>query len=301
MNNRTLGAIVGVLILAVSLIFILKRREPGERPKETVVVEPVVNIFHPDSVVGFRWKTKSKTFNFARKNRNDSWSPSVNPQDIQERLNLVAAANYKKIEKSGIPLVEITVAFGEKIQWTGAWDGTNFFWQNGNFEGQGFQPKNQQIVKFEAGRFAFEKDDLNWCPQRIKALEVISGPLKFQLRQHGLKWIVDTKEVDPTFVEQWFGRACTNKLEEYLDAEVSPERHWDGLFKVKFSDGKSLEWKKESQGPAFNDGTRTFVSTTLTTHLEELSRAPVIGEAPPPSEEPPPTPVARKEISKKKK
>ncbi|MEQ1876829.1 MAG: hypothetical protein ABL958_09290 [Bdellovibrionia bacterium] len=281
MKKTQLAAAAAVLLVAAIAIYFAKKGGGSlQGTPSPAELERVVNTFHPDSVLGFQWKTKSKTSSFARKSRDDQWLPQVNPQDVQERLNLIAAADYQPLETKGKPLVEVTVAFGEKSQWSGAWDGTYFYWTSGNYENQGFQPKRNQVEKFEAGRLAFEAEKLDWCPQRIKTLEVEAGTLKYKLRQQGLKWIIDSKEVDPTFVEQWFGRACSNKLTEYLDPETAKPREITGTFKAEFADGKRIEWKKEPDGPAFNNGRETFLSPQLAGHLDELPKAPVLGDAP---------------------
>ncbi|HEX4922838.1 MAG TPA: hypothetical protein VFV50_02095 [Bdellovibrionales bacterium] len=302
MNLKAVAGVLVALVIAILLFVFLRGRGTDPGDEKAAGEEQLVNLFHPDSVVGFQWKTKSKTHAFTRPDRNKPWSPDVNPQDVQERLNLLAVAPYKPIEAAGPDKVEVTVAFGENNQWTGAWDGTYFHWKEGNFKGQGFKPRTAHVVKFEAGQFAFEGEDLNWCPQRIKTLKVDSGSLEYTLRQDGLKWIVNDKEVDPTFVEQWFGRACSNKLEEYLDPEVAGDRELAGSLDVTFTDDKSIAWKKQNGGDAFFDGKNTFVSPTFAKHLEELAAAPAAGTVPAATAAPqaatPPPPSAEKESAK---
>lgn len=289
MNNKQL-AIVAAGVIAIGVIAAILLKKPGGQVAGTpapVSVDRTVNLFHPDTVKGLQWKTKAKTIAFTRKSRDDKWTPTANPQDIQDRLNLLAAADYEKLETKGPTLIDVTVAFGDKNQWEGVWDGTYFYWKTGDHAGFGFQPKRHQILKFESGRFAFEGEKLDWCPARIKTFTVKAGTLDYQLRQQGLKWIIGAKEVDPTFIEQWFGRACSNKLEEYLDPEVAKERKLAGEVTTVFANGKTVTWKKEPDGPTFNDGAKTFVSPNFATHINELGNAPVIGDAPPPEAEAP--------------
>src|SRR5688572_1810614 len=135
MNFKPVALIVGALVVTAAVYYFVTQKRPGApAPGPAEQVEPMLNVFHPDSVVAFRWKTKSKTHAFLRANRDKSWVPEADPQDIQERLNLIAVANYQKLEKPAAPLVEVTVAFGEKNQWNGAWDGEYFYWTDGTFE-----------------------------------------------------------------------------------------------------------------------------------------------------------------------
>jgi hypothetical protein len=285
MNIKRLLGVLGVVALIVGALYLSKNYRTGEmRAVETPAPqENTMTLFHPDSVLAFQWKTKSKSHEFVRSSREKPWSPDVDPQTIQTRLNLIAVANYSALEATEQPLVNVTVAFGEKNQWTGAFDGKYFFWTSGTHNKLGFQVKAQDLQKFEAGSLAFQDKKLSWCPQRIKTLEVDSGAIKYKLRQQGLKWIVDQKEVDPTFVEQWFGKACSNLIEEFIDPSIAGEKYkFEGSFTANFSNGKSLSWKQDLTAPAFNDGTRQFLSPALATHLAELQAAPVLGDAPAP-------------------
>jgi hypothetical protein len=217
------------------------------------------------------------------------WKPDVAPMDIQSRLNMIATAGYQKIETVGDPKLTLAIAFGEKNQWDGAWDGKYFVWKSGPFKDKGFETSADTQTKFEAGSLAFEKKDLNWCPQRIETLEVQFGSLKYRLRQDGLRWIINDKIVDPTFVEQWLGRACSNHIEEHIDKDlVSGKYQFDGHLSAQFADGKTISWKVDSTAPAFENATAEFLSPTLYAHLKELPNAPVLGDAPPPAVKPAP-------------
>jgi hypothetical protein len=281
MNTRQWMSLILVFVVIVAGFLLFKKFRSTSPKLTSSVEEPMVNAFHPDSVLGFQWKTKGKALSFFRMNRDKAWSPDVPTPALQERLNMIAIADYKPVEKVGDPILKVIVAFGQENQWDGVFDGKYFVWTDGHLKGQGFEVPPRYAPKFEAGAYAFGNKGLNWCPQRIKSLEAESGSIKYKLYQQQLKWVLNDKEVDPTFVEQWLGRACSNHLDEYIDQSLVDSKYkFDGKLAVKFTDGRSLQWKWDSSSPAFDDGKEWFLSPSLDGHLKELAAAPVIGEAP---------------------
>lgn len=251
------------------------------RPKAPNKIAEGFN-FHPDAVRSVSWKAGEKSETFTRSNRGQPWSPTVDAEAIQAKLNALGTLATQKMSAPGSGQIQVEVGFGPGNAWTGIYNKGTFVWTGGAKAGQGFEADKHIQNIFNEGALAFSTRRWNWCSERPTRMDVKLNDLDFSLVQKKGAWIwvegKEEKRADSTTVERWLGKACDVHISHYRDLDLFPVGFAaisNGHFKVELKSGAKVDlrlingfWIQDKPAIAFES--RTFndslVELGLTPH-----------------------------------
>ncbi len=229
----TLGVFVGVGV------FFFNRKKPIETPPFQ---------FHPDSVVGFELTGNQISAKFNRKNRSEPWQSEQGggSESIQQILNLLASTpSVKGSSRSGKLSLKLT--FSDSQEWSGGFDGKDFFWKTGALTQQKLVFNESLSGYLSQGRFFRDSKTFNWCTSRPQKIFFKSNDIEFEVFKEGVTWMSRTnKKLNPTEVELWLSQFCEVKVDYFRDAELfgDPTGKESGKFQVVFEDSSESSFEK---------------------------------------------------------
>lgn len=275
--NRRNSLIAAVLVILVAAAFFISR------PANKHEIAEGFN-FHPDAVHSFSWTAGGKTFSFKRTGRGQPWTPDVDQEAVQNKLNLLGTVKAEDGFSGGASGdVVLEVGFAPGNEWKGVYSGGSFAWISGTKKGKGFRADKDLEALFAEGSRAFDNRTWNWCTSRPKNLLVQPpGSKPFALEEEKGTWWYSDKSLpnrvraDATTVEKWLGKYCQMKIDRYRDIKnfpASPDLTVD-MFIVVFADGSKLELR-HTDDVWLKPGTDfAFTSRAFESALSELEKTP---------------------------
>ncbi|MES2964464.1 MAG: hypothetical protein V4760_11270 [Bdellovibrionota bacterium] len=202
--------------------------------------------FHPDAVMTLDWRAGDAEFEFRRKTRQDAWTPAVEAARIQSKLNILSTIALREMPVDVDGPVTLEVEFSPGNSWAGAFDGERFVWTKGSMKGRGAVLDELNRREFTGGRFAFEAKAWQWCPKRPKEIVIEAETGTIGIRQDGIDWKRKTasgeKKLDPTAIENWLGRYCSDRIVRSRDLELFPLSGFGRKIVFVFTDGTTNEF-----------------------------------------------------------
>jgi hypothetical protein len=230
--------------------------------------------FHPDAVRTLKWSLGDETVVFTRGGRESEWSPMVQPQLIQRRLNLLGTATVIPLTVTGTKL-EVVLEFSDGQVWKGVYGRQLFAWIEGPLKGFGFEADGLVSDLFEAGRFAFRDQQFSLCKSRWTRLSFPSKDDKIEIKVSEAGWTLSKNQgppttIDATFGEKWLGRHCQFEVSAFRDLKNFPLPLGLSFSKLVIESPQGTEEWGLRSGFWKVDGDLALRSTKLTEALSEF-------------------------------
>lgn len=230
MNRKQSFYLVLILVLiggGMGVFYWLKQ-PPSIRPKKELILNSDVNLnatlaFHPDEVLRIEWLQGNKQYKYLRQYQQTSWQPSVDNQNLQDRLNLLARIHTRKINSDGKsgnkPLQKYKVFLKDGSHWVAEFDGQKVVWVSGPHSSFGTLLSEPQKLILESLISEGRPQAIKLCPEKIVGLSLKEKAVSFIFRE--LQWQRIPPVNNPgTFVEEWLAKYCTIIPDAIYEAKI---------------------------------------------------------------------------------